>query len=404
MTQYVQVQDQILAQYDSGAWGYVLPDHLGSVRTETDALGQVTVARHFDPFGVPLGADGGSPFGYTGEQWDASAGLVFLRSRYYGPVVGRFLSEDTKPGIAYLPQSLHTYVYAWNNPTLLTDPSGLQPPPPARHYLNYPTAQEVVRTSSSNVLGLIRLFEMDHFPGDNARERLQWILGKTTTFPGSYIQLGLFPPGDSGFCEELADERFYTDPDVWANYVNLQKHKNVQMGHFLIAVALGFNPEGAYWQATVFDAIFDKFPRSHWRPGMPLPREYLPIPENPETYALSLIVGHEMVGDRPGEEYLSIPEQYYAATEEARTLFQKAVKADKGGDPDERDDYLQMILGFPDEAIYGSERVGNSMPDLRLSVKGWRFGQETRNEEGIRTRQSAANWLRREVYDPSRTR
>jgi uncharacterized protein RhaS with RHS repeats len=81
-TQYVQVQGQILAEYDSGTWGYVLPDHLGSVRTETDALGQVTVARHFDPFGVPLGADGGSPFGYTGEQWDASAGLVFLRARY----------------------------------------------------------------------------------------------------------------------------------------------------------------------------------------------------------------------------------------------------------------------------------------------------------------------------------
>jgi RHS repeat-associated protein len=76
-------------------WGYALPDHLGSVRTETDALGQVTVARHFDPFGVPLGVDGGSPFGYTGEWWDAGMGLVFLRARYYDPAVGRFITRDS---------------------------------------------------------------------------------------------------------------------------------------------------------------------------------------------------------------------------------------------------------------------------------------------------------------------
>lgn len=137
---------------------------------------------------------------------------------------------------------------------------------------------------------------------------------------------------------------------------------------------------------------------------MPLPREHL-LPENPETYALSLIVGHEMVGDRLGEEYLSIPEQYYAATEEARTLFLKAVEADRRRESKERDAYLQVILGDPlrREAIPGSERIGNSMPDLRLSVKGWRSGVETRNGE-IDTRRQAATWLRIEVYDPARTR
>jgi YD repeat-containing protein len=94
-TQYVQVQGQILAEYDSGAWGYVLPDHLGSVRTETDDLGQVTVARHFDSFGVPLGADGGSPFGYTGEWWDASAGQALRQlSGHPGSVLSVAFSPD----------------------------------------------------------------------------------------------------------------------------------------------------------------------------------------------------------------------------------------------------------------------------------------------------------------------
>jgi hypothetical protein len=70
------VQGQILAEYAAGAWGYVLPDHLpasaaaawglrrheqvGSVRTETDTLGRMTTSCSFNPFGVPLGADGGS--------------------------------------------------------------------------------------------------------------------------------------------------------------------------------------------------------------------------------------------------------------------------------------------------------------------------------------------------------
>jgi uncharacterized protein RhaS with RHS repeats len=54
------MQGQILAEYDAGAWGYVLPDHLGSVRTETDTLGRVATSCSFDPFGVSLGADGGS--------------------------------------------------------------------------------------------------------------------------------------------------------------------------------------------------------------------------------------------------------------------------------------------------------------------------------------------------------
>jgi hypothetical protein len=115
-----------------------------------------------------------------------------------------------------------------------------------------------------------------------------------------------------------------------------------------------------------------------------------------------------MVGDT--EDLMGLPKvppQYYAAATntEAIGLFLKAVEADKGRKPRERDKYLQTILGFSDEAAGDPTRIGNSMPDLRLSIKGWRFGKGTRNEEeGIRTRQDAANWLRREVYDPSRTR
>jgi RHS repeat-associated protein len=74
---------------------------------------------------VPLGASGGQPYGYTGEQWDASAGLVYLRARYLSPVVGRFTSKDPFPGFWSQPQTLNRFVYVGNNPINRSDPSGL---------------------------------------------------------------------------------------------------------------------------------------------------------------------------------------------------------------------------------------------------------------------------------------
>jgi RHS repeat-associated protein len=105
-----------LAQYDSGTWAYQLPDALDSVRTEVDASGQVAAARSFDPFGVPLGADGGDPFGYTGEPWDSRAELLYLRARYYQPGTGRFLSKDPWKGDDLRPQSLNGWSYVEGNP------------------------------------------------------------------------------------------------------------------------------------------------------------------------------------------------------------------------------------------------------------------------------------------------
>jgi len=54
---------------------------------------------------------------------------VFLRAWYYEPRTGRFIGRDPAPGYVRIPQSLHIYVYAWNRPTQLTDPSGRQVPP-----------------------------------------------------------------------------------------------------------------------------------------------------------------------------------------------------------------------------------------------------------------------------------
>ncbi len=135
-TYYIQVQGQVLAQQKAGAWAYVLPDHLGSVRQLVGSEGQVDLARSYDPFGSLLesAGSGESDFGYTGEWWGSYTDLLFLRARYYDPAVGRFISQDPWPGTATHPKTLHSYMYAASNPIMYTDPSGLDYIPEVDRY------------------------------------------------------------------------------------------------------------------------------------------------------------------------------------------------------------------------------------------------------------------------------
>ncbi len=56
---------------------------------------------------------------YTRQQYDQETGQYYLRARYYNPVVGRFLQEDTYRG-----DGLNLYAYCANNPVVYYDPSG----------------------------------------------------------------------------------------------------------------------------------------------------------------------------------------------------------------------------------------------------------------------------------------
>lgn len=264
-----------------------------------------------------------------------------------------------------------------------------------------PSAEVIAQGSSSNVLGLVRLFEANHFPGKNAKGRLRWILDITGSPRFLSIHFSLFLLGDSGFCEELADGKFYDEGGPWHD---TDPGPTKQMGHFLTAVSLGFDPETAY------DNVSFLFETHKFETSSPSEQLNYSPPVNAEEFALNLIVGHEMLGDqRHIFQAVSIPAQYNITTADARNGFLNAVEYDRQGNTTLRDEQLRAILiatdprFASDDAIQGATRVGNSMQDMRNSVKGWRFGQETRNGP-IQTRQEAANWLRREVFNPSRTR
>jgi RHS repeat-associated protein len=109
----------------SGDTTYALADALGSTRARVDDTGAVVGTSDWDVFGnerASTGADG--PFGWTGQQQDAGTGLTYLRSRYYAPGSGRFLTRDTVAQSTAGTQGYNRYAYAANNPVTLTDPSG----------------------------------------------------------------------------------------------------------------------------------------------------------------------------------------------------------------------------------------------------------------------------------------
>jgi len=103
-------------------------DGLGSVRALTSEDGTVFQTYRTDEFGVPILSDslGASlqPFQFTGEQRDLETGFVYLRSRYYAPEIGRFISRDPWPGVRARPGSVNRYVYVQDSPTFRIDPSG----------------------------------------------------------------------------------------------------------------------------------------------------------------------------------------------------------------------------------------------------------------------------------------
>ncbi|MBW7477851.1 hypothetical protein K0T92_24380, partial [Paenibacillus oenotherae] len=89
--------------------------------------GNTSVNRYtYDLWGNPLTTTEGveNPFRYSGEMWDQSAGLQYLRARWYDPSMGQFISKDTYEGQIDNPLTMNLYTYVHNNPSKFIDPSG----------------------------------------------------------------------------------------------------------------------------------------------------------------------------------------------------------------------------------------------------------------------------------------
>ncbi len=101
-------------------------DQLGSSRYITDATGSAVSSSTYDAFGGPRQQNGTqSNFRFAGQENHGDLGLLYMRSRWYDPGAGRFISPDAMAGSVAAPQSLNAYTYVQNSPCNSRDPSGL---------------------------------------------------------------------------------------------------------------------------------------------------------------------------------------------------------------------------------------------------------------------------------------
>jgi len=101
----------------------------GSTIALSDSGGTVSDEYAYDPFGKLANSNGTSEnvFKYLGQFGvaDEGSGLAYAKARCFSPELGRFVTKDPLTGKDGDSQSLNRYVYALNNPILLSDPIGL---------------------------------------------------------------------------------------------------------------------------------------------------------------------------------------------------------------------------------------------------------------------------------------
>lgn len=111
---------------------YALTDQQRSVHAMVDETGAIVESYRFDAWGRVLGIyDGqgvplmqsaiGNRFLWQGKPYSFQSGLYCNRSRFYDPVVGRFISNDPS-GIT---GGLNGYTYCENDPVNRFDPDGM---------------------------------------------------------------------------------------------------------------------------------------------------------------------------------------------------------------------------------------------------------------------------------------
>ena len=109
---------------------YFLKNLQGDVIAVTDKNGVAVAKYSYDAWGVctvlsdisDCGISQINPYRYRSYYYDSETGMYYLQSRYYDPVVGRFINADNFFGKTILGKNL--YLYCLNSPIRYFDPKG----------------------------------------------------------------------------------------------------------------------------------------------------------------------------------------------------------------------------------------------------------------------------------------
>ena len=104
-----------VAMRDNGTLYWLLTDHLGSTALTLDSSGNrldPNAELRYKPYGDTRYNPGSQKTNYrfTGQRWDQGHGLYWFNSRWFDPLIGRFMQADSivpQPGN---PQALNRYL------------------------------------------------------------------------------------------------------------------------------------------------------------------------------------------------------------------------------------------------------------------------------------------------------
>jgi RHS repeat-associated protein len=118
---------ELLAIAENAGVRYFHQDALGSTSALSDDAGVDVVDYKTDPYGIVRSVEGDETDNrqtFTGQEYDERTALYYFGARYYDPITGRFLTQDSHLGEPGTPASLHRYLYAYSNPLTYVDPTG----------------------------------------------------------------------------------------------------------------------------------------------------------------------------------------------------------------------------------------------------------------------------------------
>lgn len=132
-TDYINAGGKTIARVINGQPTYTHHDVLGSPLAATTQNGVIKWTDRYTPFGISLDnpSDNDDQAGFTGHIKDKDTGLVYMQSRYYDPVIGRFYSNDPVGATGHFStpngpvHGFNRYAYGNNNPYKYKDPTGM---------------------------------------------------------------------------------------------------------------------------------------------------------------------------------------------------------------------------------------------------------------------------------------
>ncbi len=115
----------------NGATYYYILNAQGDVTALVNASGTPVAEYTYSPYGEVLTATGSmaqiNPLRYRGYYYDTETGFYYLQSRYYDPVIGRFINADTYVSTGQGLLGYNMFAYCNNNPVNLDDNEGQFP-------------------------------------------------------------------------------------------------------------------------------------------------------------------------------------------------------------------------------------------------------------------------------------